>query len=150
MALNKQAAVSSTASRTWIFPTTMCLGETAALTDTLKTALGLSRRPSQAVRGLLTHGICGTINSVVTACVTEKTITGSSLTSSVIQARTLEWVDILFSRDLPNPRIEPGSPASQEDFYSLSHQGSPSHLSPLDHQIPHLYIGRSLQCLGRL
>ena len=31
------------------------------------------------------------------------------------QARTLEWVAISFSRDLPNPGIEPRSPALQVD-----------------------------------
>ena len=29
----------------------------------------------------------------------------------IFQARILEWVAISFSRDLPNPGIEPGSPA---------------------------------------
>ena len=29
----------------------------------------------------------------------------------ISQARTLEWVAISFSRDLPDPRIEPRSPA---------------------------------------
>ena len=43
--------------------------------------------------------------------------------------RILEWVAIPFSGDLPNPRIEPGSPALQADslphcreiLYCLSH-----------------------------
>ena len=29
----------------------------------------------------------------------------------ILQARILEWFAILFSRDLPHPGIEPGSPA---------------------------------------
>ena len=33
----------------------------------------------------------------------------------ILQARILEWVAIPFSRDLPDPRIEPGSPALQAD-----------------------------------
>ena len=33
----------------------------------------------------------------------------------ILQARILEWVAIPFCRDLPNPRIEPGSPALQAD-----------------------------------
>ena len=33
----------------------------------------------------------------------------------ILQARILEWVAILLSRDLPNPGIEPRSPALQED-----------------------------------
>ena len=31
----------------------------------------------------------------------------------ILQARTLEWVAISFSRELPNPGIETGSPAFQ-------------------------------------
>jgi len=31
----------------------------------------------------------------------------------------------IFPGDLPNPGIEPASPALQEDSLSLSHQGSP-------------------------
>ena len=33
-------------------------------------------------------------------------------------------------RDLPNPGIEPGSPALQVDFYHLSHQGSSEDRQP--------------------
>ena len=33
----------------------------------------------------------------------------------IFQARVLEWVAISFSRDLPNPGIEPGSPPLQAD-----------------------------------
>ena len=33
----------------------------------------------------------------------------------ILQARILEWVAISFSRDLPNPGIEPGSPTLQAD-----------------------------------
>ena len=33
----------------------------------------------------------------------------------ILQARILEWVAISFSRDLPDPGIEPGSPALQAD-----------------------------------
>ena len=36
----------------------------------------------------------------------------------VFQARVLEWVAISFSGDLPNPGIEPGSPALQADSLS--------------------------------
>ena len=39
---------------------------------------------------------------------------GSSL-HGILQARVLEWVAISFSRDLPNPGIEPGSPAFQAE-----------------------------------
>jgi len=40
---------------------------------------------------------------------------GSSV-HGILQARILEWVAIPFSRDLPNPGIEPGSPALKADF----------------------------------
>ena len=33
----------------------------------------------------------------------------------IFQARILEWVAFPFSRNLPNPGIEPGSPALQAD-----------------------------------
>ena len=33
----------------------------------------------------------------------------------LLQARIPEWVAIPFSRDLPDPGIEPGSPALQAD-----------------------------------
>ena len=39
---------------------------------------------------------------------------GSSV-HGISQARILEWVAILFSRDLPDPGIEPGSPGLQAD-----------------------------------
>ena len=39
---------------------------------------------------------------------------GSSV-HGILQARILEWVAILFSRDLPDLEIKPGSPALQED-----------------------------------
>ena len=35
------------------------------------------------------------------------------------QARVLEWAAISFSRDLPDPGIEPGSPALQADTSEL-------------------------------
>ena len=39
---------------------------------------------------------------------------GSSV-RGILQTRILEWVAIAFSLDLPNPGIEPGSPALQVD-----------------------------------
>ena len=41
----------------------------------------------------------------------------------ILQARILEWVAFPFSMDLPNPGIEPRSPALQVD--QLSSKGSP-------------------------
>ena len=44
---------------------------------------------------------------------------------AIFQARILEWVVIPFSRDLPDPEIEPRSPALQWMLYHLSHHRSP-------------------------
>ena len=38
-----------------------------------------------------------------------------SFVHGILQARILEWVAILFSRDLPDPGIESGSPALRAD-----------------------------------
>jgi len=35
----------------------------------------------------------------------------NSSVHGILQARILEWVAMLFSRDLPDTRIKPGSPA---------------------------------------
>ena len=47
---------------------------------------------------------------------------GSSV-HGILQARILEWVAISFSRDLPDPRVEPASLAWQADSLPLSHLG---------------------------
>ena len=49
---------------------------------------------------------------------------GSSV-HGIFQARILEWLPIPTPGDLPNPGIEPRSPALQADSLPLSHQGSP-------------------------
>ena len=41
-------------------------------------------------------------------------LTGSSI-RGILQARILEWVTVPSPRDLPDPGIEPGSPALQAD-----------------------------------
>ena len=41
---------------------------------------------------------------------------GSSV-PGILQARILDWVAISFSRDLPDPGIEPESPALQAEAY---------------------------------
>ena len=41
----------------------------------------------------------------------------------ILQARILEWVAFPFFRDLPNPGIEPRSPALQEDSLPAETQG---------------------------
>ena len=42
----------------------------------------------------------------------------------ILQARILEWVALPFSRDVPNPGIEPRSPAYRQFLYQLSYQGN--------------------------
>ena len=44
----------------------------------------------------------------------------SSSVRGIFQARVLEWVAISFSRDLPNPGVEPRSPALQADCCLLN------------------------------
>ena len=44
----------------------------------------------------------------------------------ILQARTLERVEVPLAGDLPNPGTEPVSPALQADSLLLSQQGSPS------------------------
>ena len=41
----------------------------------------------------------------------------------ILQARILEWVAFPFSRDLPNPGVEPGSPTLQVDSFSTELSG---------------------------
>ena len=44
----------------------------------------------------------------------------------ILQARILEWVAFPFSRDLPNPGIEPRSPTVQADSLPAEPKGKPS------------------------
>ena len=50
---------------------------------------------------------------------------GSSV-RGILQATTLEWVVIPSPGDLPDPRIEPGSPALQADSLASEPPGKPS------------------------
>ena len=43
----------------------------------------------------------------------------------ILKVRILEWVDFPFSGDLPNPQMEPRSPALQADSLSTEPQGRP-------------------------
>ena len=43
----------------------------------------------------------------------------------ILQARILEWIAFPFSRDLPNPGIDPRSPAFQVDSLSAEPQRKP-------------------------
>ena len=53
---------------------------------------------------------------------------GSSV-HGILQARILEWVAIPFSGDLPNPGIEPGSPALQANSLLSEPSGMGEELS---------------------
>ena len=44
----------------------------------------------------------------------------------ILQARILEWVAFPFSRNLPNPGIEPRSPALQVNSLPFEPPGKPS------------------------
>ena len=46
----------------------------------------------------------------------------------ILQARILEWVALPISRDLPNPGIEPRSPALQADSLPAEPQGKPKNI----------------------
>ena len=48
--------------------------------------------------------------------------------------RILEWIDYPFSRELPNPKIKPGSPELQQILYQLSFQGSTEKISNLKYR----------------
>ena len=43
----------------------------------------------------------------------------------ILQARILEWVAISYSRDLPDPGIEPVSPALAGGFFTTEPPGKP-------------------------
>ena len=49
---------------------------------------------------------------------------GSSV-HGILKARILEWIAVLFSRDLPNPGIKPRSPALQADSLPSEPLGMP-------------------------
>ena len=55
----------------------------------------------------------------------------------IFQARILEWVACLLSRDLPNPGIEPRSPTLQVDSLLADPQGKPIYIEYI-----HIYIER--------
>ena len=48
-----------------------------------------------------------------------------STAHGTLQARIVEWVAFLSSRDLPNPEIKPWSPALQADSLPAEPQGRP-------------------------
>ena len=68
---------------------------------------------------------CEVIQSCLTLCdPMDCSLPGSSL-RGILQARVLEWVAISSPGDLPNPGIEPGSPAFQADALTSEPPGKP-------------------------
>ena len=63
--------------------------------------------------------------SCLTVCNPRHCSLPGSTVHGILQARILEWVAILFSRDPPNPGIEPRSPTLQGDSVSAEPQGKP-------------------------
>ena len=61
------------------------------------------------------------------------TLPGSS-GHGILQARILEWLDIPFSKDLPNPGTDPESPPLQTDSLPFEPPGKPLVIKWLDTQ----------------
>ena len=62
--------------------------------------------------------VCVCVFSVVFDFVIPRTIAHQApLVHGIFQARILEWIAISYSRDLPNPGIEPASPALAGGFF---------------------------------
>ena len=76
------------------------------------------------------YPLCKTVQVLVTQlCLIlcdsmDWSLPGSSV-HGILQARILEWVAILFSRDLPNPVIKPRSPTLQADSLLSEPPGKP-------------------------
>ena len=85
----------------------------------------------------LQAGLCSTVQLFATPV--DCSLPGSSV-HGILQARILEWVAISFSRDLPNPGIEPRSPALWADALLSEPPGKLPSLHPhriflsLEHQ----------------
>ena len=60
------------------------------------------------------------MSEVTQSCLTLRNLVNCSLPGSsvhgILQARILEWVAISFSRDLPDPGIDPGLPIAGRRF----------------------------------
>ena len=66
---------------------------------------------------------CSVAQSCLTLCdPMDCSLPGSSV-HGIFQARILEWVVISFSRGLPNPGIEPESPALPGGFFTTEPPG---------------------------
>ena len=83
------------------------------------TCLGVRSAGLQPCVCVLSHSVCRTL------CDPMDCSPPSISVHEILSARIPEWVAIPFSRDPPNPGIEPESPALQADSLPLGHQGSP-------------------------
>ena len=63
---------------------------------------------------------------------------GSSV-HGISVARRLDWVAISFSRDLPNPGIEPASPALTGGFFTTEPPGKPIDIDSHSNYTPSSY-----------
>ena len=70
--------------------------------------------------------LCLVAQSCLTLCNPMHYSPPGSSVHGIIQARVLEWVAISFFRDLPDPGIEPGSPALKADSLPSELPGKPS------------------------
>ena len=68
---------------------------------------------------------------------------GSSV-YGILQARILEWVAMLFFRDLPKSGIEPRSPALQADSLPSEPPGKPNTLEYQLNAAPRLLAGNNV------
>ena len=74
--------------------------------------------------------LCARLSEVAQSCPTLCDLMDCSLSGfsvhGIFQARVLEWIAISFSRDLPDPGIEPGFPALQADALPSEPPGKPA------------------------
>ena len=75
--------------------------------------------------GILSIRVCVVLIAQSCLFVTPWTVARQASLSSILQARTLEWLPCPSPGDCPDPEIEPGSSALQVDSLPLSHWGSP-------------------------
>ena len=66
---------------------------------------------------ILSHQSCRTLCDPM-----DGSLPGSSV-HGILQARILEWVAMPFSRDLPDPGVEPTSPALAGGFFTAEPPG---------------------------
>ena len=67
----------------------------------------------------------------------------SCVPHGVLQARTLEWIAIPFSRDLPHPGIKPEPFVLQADFFTIWPPGKPNQSNLKETNPGYSFIGRT-------